>query len=104
MDIPVGLKPPSPKIQRWLFAAAASPLGQSPPPPVITIEDTEFDYINKVKGWYHRRNWEKCEHKNCPRTGTDYKLMKCAGCGTILGLQTFYCVSALFMLDPKTLI
>lgn len=81
---------------RWLLAAETSPQDELPPLPVITLEDMTPASRAQIKAWYNRRDWEKCQDLKCTRTGTGYKLMKCAGCGTIPGCRTLYCVSPLF--------
>jgi hypothetical protein len=80
-------------IHQWQLAVlSAVGAGRPISVPVFSLEDMDPTTQAEIKGYYHERGWEYCHNKTCPRSGGDYKVKKCAACGTVPGLQVLYCV------------
>jgi hypothetical protein len=75
-----------------LSALSAEHPTRFPDLPVFSLEDMGSSMRAKIEEYYHNRAWEYCHNETCPRSGSDYKVKKCAACGTVPGLQVLYCV------------
>lgn len=82
-----------PPLEKWQRNALSHP-NQVPRLPTFVIEDMPVDEAQSIKGFYNSRGWEHCQNSTCSRSGTEYKLMKCAACGPIPGRHALYCVGA----------
>lgn len=80
----------APKLREWQRSVPVRS-SQFPKLPIITFQDLPASQKDRIKGWYHTRDWEKCSGPECPRSGSQYIMKKCAGCGTIPASRTYYC-------------
>ncbi|KIM30857.1 hypothetical protein M408DRAFT_21679 [Serendipita vermifera MAFF 305830] len=80
----------APKLREWQRSLSLHS-SQFPELPVITLQDLSANQRDLVKRWYRSRDWEKCSGPECPRTGSQYIMKKCAGCGAIPASRTYYC-------------